>query len=137
MAVVAGGIAIMKWNILWIDPLVTVGISLYILHEAYEILRESVEVLMEASPNLDLRAIKHEIESIPGVKNAHHFHAWRVGENGIHFECHVEVDDMPLSEAQSIIDKAEVRLKKFGITHVTVQLEVDRCCGKNIICGKS
>ena len=137
IAVVAGGIAIIKWNILWVDPLVTVVISLYILREAYKILRESVEVLMEASPNLDLGAIKHEIESIQGVKNAHHFHAWRVGENEVHFECHVEVDDMPLSEAQKIIDAVEERLKKFGITHTTVQLEVDRCCGKNIVCGKN
>lgn len=135
VAVVAGGIAIIKWNVLWIDPLITVLIALYILREAYEILRESIEVLMEASPELDLRAIKAELEAISGVKNAHHFHAWRVGEDEVHFECHVEVKDMPLSEAQKIIDEAEKRLRKFGITHVTVQLEVDRCSGKNIICS--
>ncbi len=134
VAVVAGGIAIIKRDILWIDPLITVLIALYILREAYEILRESIEVLMEASPELDLRAIKAELEAISGVKNAHHFHAWRVGEDEVHFECHVEVKDMPLSEAQKIIDEAEKRLRKFGITHVTVQLEVDRCSGKNIIC---
>ena len=135
VAVVAGGIAIIKWNILWVDPLVTVFISLYILREAYEILMESVEVLMEASPDLDLMAIKKEIENIPGVKNAHHFHAWRVGEDEVHFECHLDVEDMPLSEAQKIIDEAEKKLRKFGITHVTVQLEVDRCRGKNLLCG--
>jgi len=134
VAVVAGGIAIIKWNVLWVDPLITVLIALYILREAYEILRESIEVLMEASPELDLRAIKAELESIPRVKNAHHFHAWRVGEDEVHFECHLDVEDMPLSEAQKIIDEAEKRLGKFGITHVTVQLEVDRCRGKNIIC---
>ncbi|MCD6523431.1 MAG: cation transporter [Thermococcus sp.] len=134
VAVVAGGIAIIKWNVLWVDPLITVLIALYILREAYEILRESIEVLMEASPELDLRAIKAELESIPRVKNAHHFHAWRVGEDEVHFECHLDVEDMPLSEAQKIIDEAEKRLRKFGITHITVQLEVDRCRGKNIIC---
>ncbi|ACS33332.1 cation diffusion facilitator family transporter [Thermococcus gammatolerans] len=138
VAVVAGGIAIIKWNVLWIDPLITVLIALYILREAYEILRESIEVLMEASPELDLRAIKTELESIPRVKNAHHFHAWRVGEDEVHLECHLDVEDMPLSEAQKIIDEAEKRLRKFGITHITVQLEVDRCRGKNIICtGKN
>lgn len=136
VAVVAGGIAIIKWNAFWVDPLVTVFISLYILREAYEILRESIEVLMEASPDLDLKAIREEIEGIPGVKNAHHFHAWRIGENEVHFECHVEVDDMPLSEAQKIIDEVEDKLKKFGVTHVTVQLEVDRCEGKNLLCPK-
>jgi len=136
VAVVAGGVAIIKWDVIWVDSLVTALISLYIFREAYEILRESVEVLMEASPNLDLGAIKDEIESIPGVKNAHHFHAWRIGENEVHFECHVDVDDMPLGEAQRIIDEVEDRLRKFGITHVTVQLEVDRCGGKNLLCGE-
>ncbi|WP_297468452.1 cation diffusion facilitator family transporter [Thermococcus sp.] len=135
VAVVIGGILIIKWNITWVDPLVTVLISLYILWKGYEILKESVEVLMEASPELDLGAIKVEIESIPGVKNAHHFHAWRIGEREIHFECHVEVDDMPISEAQWIIDRVEEALRKYGITHVTVQLEADRCASKNIICG--
>ncbi|MPW38417.1 cation diffusion facilitator family transporter [Thermococcus sp. 101 C5] len=135
VAVVTGGIAIIKWNILWIDPLITVLISLYILRESYEILKESVEVLMEASPNLNFEEIKREIESIPVVKNAHHFHAWRVGEKEVHFECHVEVNDMPLSEAQKLIDDIAERLKRFGITHVTVQLEAGRCKDKNTICG--
>ncbi|WP_297476608.1 cation diffusion facilitator family transporter [Thermococcus sp.] len=136
VAVVIGGILIIKWNVTWVDPLVTVLISLYILREGYEILRESVEVLMEASPELDLEAIKEEIEAIPGVKNAHHFHAWRIGEKEIHFECHVEVDDMPISEAQWIIDRVGEALKKYGITHVTVQLEVNRCASKNVICDE-
>ncbi|MDV3103498.1 cation diffusion facilitator family transporter [Thermococcus waiotapuensis] len=136
VAVVIGGVLIIKWNLTWVDPLVTVLISLYILREGYEILRGSVEVLMEASPELDLGAIKREVESIPGVRNAHHFHAWRIGEKEIHFECHVEVDDMPVSAGQAIVDEVEERLRKYGITHVTVQLEVDRCEGKGVICGK-
>ncbi|ASJ06757.1 cation diffusion facilitator family transporter [Thermococcus pacificus] len=136
VAVVVGGVLIIKWNVTWVDPLVTVFISLYILREGYEILKESVEVLMEASPELDFEVIKREIESIPGVKNAHHFHAWRIGEKEIHFECHVEVDDMPVSKGQAIIDEVEERLRKYGITHVTVQLEVNRCTSKNVICNE-
>ncbi|WP_456423515.1 cation diffusion facilitator family transporter [Thermococcus sp.] len=127
VAVVIGGLLIRLYGVSWVDPLVTVLISIYILREAYEVLRQSVDVLMEASPELDLRAIKAELESIPGVKNAHHFHAWRIGEEEVHFECHLSVEDMSLSEAQRIIDEAEKRLRKFGITHVTVQLEVNRC----------
>ncbi len=95
VAVVVGGVAIIWWSILWIDPpLITVLISLYIFKEGYAILKESIEVLMEAAPDLDLEEIKREIESIPGIRNAHHFHVWRIGEKEIHFECHVEVDDM-------------------------------------------
>ena len=136
VAVVVGGVLIIKWNVTWVDPLVTVLVSLYILKEGYGILKESVEVLMEAAPELDLGAIKREIESVPGVKNAHHFHAWRIGENEVHFECHVEVNDIPVSEGQAIIDEVEKRLRKYGITHVTVQLELDRCVNKGVICGE-
>ncbi|ACJ15745.1 cobalt/zinc/cadmium cation efflux pump protein [Thermococcus onnurineus NA1] len=134
VAVVAGGLAIRYYDLVWIDPLVTVFISLYILREGYDILKESVDVLMEASPELDFDAIKAELESIPGVKNAHHFHAWRIGENETHFECHVDVNDMSLSEAQRIIDDVEKILEKYGVTHVTVQLEVNRCDDDDVVC---
>ena len=137
VAVVAGALLIIFYGITWVDPLVTVIIAVYILREAYHILKESVEVLMEAAPDLDLDAIREMLESIPGVRNAHHFHAWRIGENEVHFECHLAVEDMPLSEAQKIIDEAEERLREFGITHVTVQLEADRCEPEMICDGAS
>jgi len=127
VAVVIGGLLIRLYGLVWVDPLVTVLIALYIGREAYEVLRESVEVLMEASPELDFRAIKAELESIPGVKNAHHFHAWRIGEDEVHFQCHLAVENSALSDVQGIIDEVEKRLEKFGVNHVTVQLEVDRC----------
>jgi len=134
VAVVLGGIAIIKWNVLWIDPLITVLIAVYVFYEGFEILKESVEVLMEASPDIDLETLRREIEDIPGVRNAHHFHVWRIGEGEVHFECHVEVEDMPLSEAQRIIDEVEKRLRQYGIAHVTVQLEVGRCENPSVIC---
>ncbi|MFA4640017.1 cation diffusion facilitator family transporter [Pyrococcus kukulkanii] len=134
VAVVLGGLLMLKYNVSWVDPLVTVGIALYILREAYYILKESVEVLMEASPGLDFEEIKRRIEKIPGVKNAHHFHAWRIGEDEVHFECHVSVKDMPISRGQEIIDRIEEILREYGVKHVTVQLEIYRCKNEGIIC---
>jgi cobalt-zinc-cadmium efflux system protein len=58
-----------------------------------------------------------------------------VGEHDVHLECHVEIDDMPISEAQKFIDEIEEKLKRFGISHVMVQLEAGRCEDKNTICG--
>lgn len=133
VAVVVGGIIIMVWGIYWIDPLITVLVSLYILRRVFNILKRSIDILMEASPRLNFDEIKREIESINGVKDAHHFHAWRVGEKEIHFECHVSTEDMSVSSAQSIIDEIEKKLQKYGIVHVTVQIECDRCVDRNII----
>lgn len=132
--VVLGAVFMRVWKIYWLDPVLAFVIALYMFKEAYEIVKESFEILMEASPNLDFEKIKEEIEKIEGVRNAHHFHAWRVGEKEIHFECHVEVDNMELKDAQKIIDEIEKRLKKYGITHTTVQLECERC-SKEMICS--
>ncbi len=134
VAVVIGAVAIILWKVNWIDLVITVILSLYIIKEGFEILRESVEVLMEASPDLNLGKIRKEIESIEGVKNAHHFHAWRIGEKDIHFECHIEVENMRVSDAQKIIEKIEEKLKKFGITHTTIQVECGKCDEKSIVC---
>lgn len=130
--VVIGAVLMKFWKVYWLDPVIAAGITVYMFKEAYEILRESLDVLMEASPDLDFESIKREIEKIDGVRNAHHFHAWRVGEKEIHFECHVEVENMELKDAQKILDEIESRLKRFGVTHVTVQLECNRCHGEMI-----
>ncbi len=134
VAVVTGALLLIIFQVLWIDPLISVLIAVYIIYEGFDILKESIEVLMEASPNMDFQEIKRVIESIEGVKNAHHFHVWRIGEKDIIFECHVEVEDMPISQAQNIIDRIGEKLKGYGITHVTIQLESNRCRGRNIIC---
>lgn len=133
IAVILGGFAILWWNIVWVDPLLTILISIYIIHGGFKILRSTVDILMETSPDIDLEEIKNEIEKIEGVRNAHHFHAWRVGEKDVFLECHVDVEDMPISQAQKIIDEIQRRLEKFGITHVTIQMECGRCKLKDTI----
>ncbi len=100
-------------NVLWIDPLISLFIALYVIYESFRILRESVSILMEAAPAIDLDKIKEEIEKIPGVKNAHHFYAWQMRDRDILFEAHVEVEDMLLSEAQKFIDIIREKLTDF------------------------
>jgi len=133
VAVILGGFAILWWGVVWIDPLISVLISTYIIYGGFKILKESVDILMESAPNIDFQTLKREIESIDGVENAHHFHAWRVGEKDILMECHVDVEDMPVSQAQGIIDEIERRARRYGITHITVQVECGRCKVKNTI----
>lgn len=117
-----------------IDPLASLAIMAYILSETMDVIRKSARVLMEAAP-ISLEDIRREIESVPGVINAHHCHAWQLGEKDILVECHVEVDNMPLKEAQKIIDSIENRLKRLGVTHTTIQLETGRCDNKSLIGG--
>lgn len=136
VAVIIGAILIYFFNWFWIDPLITVLIGIYIIKEAINILREAVDILMQATPrNLELEEIKHELEEIAGIDNIHHVHIWNLTDSQIHFECHVDVaSDMPISETTFLRSKMETLLKnKFGVSHVTIQVEYNCCEGKQLI----
>ena len=135
VAVVLGGAAIYFFNIYWLDPTLTVLISLYILKESLHITKEAVRVFMMASPEgISIEELSRLIKKIPGVRNVHHIHLWRLDEHEIHFEAHVEVDDMPVSATEKILqDIQTLLLQKFDINHVTVQFEIDRCRQKTLV----
>ncbi len=135
VAVIAGGIFIITLNIYWIDPLLTILISLYILYESYGILKEAIDILMMRTPEyISMKEIKKEIENVSQIKNIHHVHIWRLDEKNIHFEAHVEVSDMRVSETESILKRIEERLQdNFGITHITLQFETDKCSNKELV----
>ena len=133
VGVLVGGIAIKQWGTVWIDPLITVLISLYILKETWHVIRMTVDILMQSSAVLDYEAIKNGIEKIDKVKNIHHVHSWMTNEKTIYFEAHIDMEDIQLSEMEKVYDKIEHFLKEHhGISHVTLQAEVDKCCDKKI-----
>ena len=140
VAVVIGGILIYFYEVYWIDPLITVLISLYIIKETYSVLYETYKILMQSTPaNLDVDLIVSEMENIPKVKGIHHVHVWNLTDKDIHFEGHLDVEeDMKVSETQAILDEAQqLLLEKFDIEHTTIQLEYNRCNDKSIITNEN
>lgn len=132
VGVVAGGVAIKLWNIMWIDPVVTIAISLYILRETWFVIKKTVGILMQSSADLDYEAIVSDVEKIDQVQNIHHIHSWMGNEKTIYFEAHVDMDDMLLSEVEDMYEKIEHYLMEhYGVSHVTLQAEVDKCCDKS------
>jgi len=132
IGVVLGGIAIMIWDVLWVDPLITMLISLYILRETWHVVKKTIEILMQSSAKLDYYSIKEDVEKISGVNTIHHVHSWMINENTIHFEAHIDIDDMLISEVQDIYDKINHYLKEhYDISHTTLQAEVDQCQDKS------
>ena len=129
VAVILGGVAITVWNVMWIDPLLTIIIGIYIIKESYDILGEAIHVLMEGAPaDLSLDEIKNAVEKFPEVDDIHHIHIWTVGDNDIHLEAHVNVSDMKISESDKLRNKIEQLLEsKFGIRHITLQFECNQC----------
>ncbi|GAB4274869.1 MAG: cation diffusion facilitator family transporter [Deferrisomatales bacterium] len=135
VAVIVGGLAMGAWGAWWVDPLLTVAISLYVLKESLDIVREAVAVLLLcAPPRVSLPYLQREIEALPGVRNLHHVHLWCVDDADTHFEAHVEVEDMPVSATESLVERIEHLLhNRYEINHVTLQFEVDRCASKKLV----
>jgi cobalt-zinc-cadmium efflux system protein len=135
VAVIIGGITIYFFQIYWVDPLLTVLISLYILKKSIEIVKETINVLMMGTPeSISLENIQKEIEDIDGINNIHHVHIWRLNERNIHFEAHIDVEDMPVSQTTGLSAIIEEKLKhNYGITHITLQFESDKCETKRLV----
>ena len=116
--VIAGGILIYFFNISWLDPIITILISLYIIKESYTLIKDSVNILMQSAPDkLDLESIKKDIELLPEVLNIHHIHAWNLNEQEVHFEGHIDLNkDLQVSQTDKIRKKIESLLtEKYNI----------------------
>lgn len=136
VAVIAGSVLIYFFSIYWIDPVITILIGLYIIREAYIVLKEAVDILMQGTPSsIDLQEIVDEIEKHDDINNVHHVHAWKLDDTQIHFECHIDLHkDLPLSITDNIRSEIESILQnKFGISHVTIQFEYNCCDQKSMI----
>ena len=136
VGVVAGAILMHYLPIYWIDPLLTVVISVVIIRQAYGILRASVEILMQSTPpHIDLEEICKCIGQIEQVRNLHHVHCWQLQDQDVLFEAHVETRrDMPVSESGQLRSEIErVLREQFGITHATLQVEFEHCEDTSLI----
>lgn len=129
IAIILAGLAIAKWNIYWIDPVLTILIGLYIIKESYNILLEAVHVLMEGAPSeISLDEIKKEVKKFTEVKDIHHVHLWTVGDGDIHLEAHVNINDIKISESDKLRYNIEQKIEsKFHIHHITLQFECNQC----------
>ena len=132
IAVIAGSIMIYFYKMTWIDPLVTVLISVFIISGLFPIIVRSIKILMQISPpGVELSKIKNEVEGIPEIKNIHHVHVWSLGDNDIYFEGHIVVNsDINISKVDDLRMSVEKILKhNHKINHVTLQVELNYCDG--------
>ncbi len=108
------------------DPLLSAGIGLLILWSSWRLLRESVEVLLEATPaGISPDDVRTAMRSIDGVEDIHDLHIWTVTSGLIALSSHVEVSGTRdwhhvLLELSSLLNE------RFGIAHVTLQPEQQR-----------
>jgi len=140
VVVILGAVMIQIFKIDWIDPIITVLISIYIIRSGFVILKESVNILMQSAPDhLDLSQIKRRVEQEPEVLNIHHIHAWMLTDQEVHLEAHVELQsDLKLSQVNQIQKEIERSLSlEFKISHITLQFEFKANHAPSLIHTKS
>jgi len=132
VAVIVGGVAIWIFDIYWVDPLITVLVGIYIVWHTWEIVQQTIDILMQSTPaGINLQELKVKVEKIDGIENIHHVHVWKLNDTQIHLEAHVNlVHDVTMTEMMAIQNDVENVLKNdFGIGHVTLQMGYNCCSG--------
>ena len=127
-AVIAGIFIIFTgWN--WLDPLVSVLIGILILWNAWGIVRETIHILMESTPNdINMDNMLSELLQIEGVSGVHDLHVWSITQSMRTLSAHIITFDMPISKGAVIQNAISTLLSdKYGITHATLQLECTGC----------
>ncbi len=137
-AIVAGVmIAFTNWN--WLDPLVSVFIGAFILWNAWGILRQSIHILLESTPeSIDVNSLIKDLLQVEGVRDVHDLHVWSINENLRALSAHVTTDDVLVSAGLPIQQKVnELLAHKYNIQHATLQLECEGCNHNLLFCDIS
>ena len=125
IGVVAGAVAIAATGASWVDPLVSVVIALVVAGGALRLVKEAVDVLLEATPrDVSLAALVRDMLRVPGVRDVHDLHVWTIS-SGMHaLSCHAVIDDLPPSGSAPILDDISAMLRNtYLIAHTTIQFE--------------
>jgi len=128
-AIVIGALVIRATGWLRIDPLLSVAISLLVVWTAWDIIRESLNILLEGLPRgLDLNEVSSAIQNVNGVLDVHDLHIWSLGSTSSALSCHVLIEDMPPSQSDRILhDLNHILGDRFHVHHTTVQFEHVSC----------
>lgn len=136
LGVIVGGLVITFTKEFWVDPLVSVLISLIILFAAWSILRDGVNVILEATPaNLNVDNMIETLKKVPGVKDVHDIHVWSISPELHAMSGHLLIEDVLTSQAEEIRTRAEkVVQDEYGIMHTTLQTECQACQSPDTYC---
>jgi len=123
--VIVGGIVMLLKHWYVVDAILSVLIAILIASGAWQIVRQTVAILMEGAPaGIDFADVVASVKSVPGVLDVHDVHIWSIASGRNAMSCHVVLNgDMTIRASQSVLRALENRVQEFGIGHVTIQTE--------------
>ncbi len=129
IGVIVAGVIILITGWRFADPLIAVFIGCIILWGAVRLVRESVDILLEAVPrHIQVGNVIETIKNVVGVRDVHDIHVWTI-TSGLHaMSAHLVIDDQMVSISEEIVREINHDLsEKFDIKHTTLQLECETC----------
>ena len=127
LGVIAGALVIRFTGWAWVDPVIAVGIGLWVLPRTWVLLKESLNILLEGVPaGIVVSAVSEAVTKMPGVIGVHDLHVWALTSGKPSLTAHV-VHDPALPHDALLEPLREMLARDFSIFHSTLQLEVVPC----------
>lgn len=121
----AGVIMLTGWQ--WVDPLVAIGIGLWVLPRTWTLLKDTTQILLNGVPaGMKLAEMRAAIAATPGVGGVHDLHVWSLTSEDHSLSAHVELADGADFEAVRTA-VATMLLERYEIDHATLQIEREAC----------
>lgn len=136
-AVVAGGLTIAWTGATWIDPALSLFVAAIVVWGVIGVIRDAGDVLLEGTPpGIDVMDVECCIGSIGGISAVHDLHVWSIASGSHALSAHVLIDRDRLMDGPAILTYLRDTVRtRYGIGHVTVQLESEHCDpGGIVIC---
>ena len=125
LAVIVSSLIVIFTGYLGVDSVAAAVIGILIMRNAYLLVRDSTNILLEATPRqMQLEAVAKTIRSVDGVKGVHDLHVWTITSGLYALSGHITVEIDSISQGSTIVERIEAKLREsFGIEHVTLQVE--------------
>ncbi|MGH9662082.1 MAG: cation diffusion facilitator family transporter [Bryobacteraceae bacterium] len=137
VGIIIGAVVIRNTGWRQVDPMLSVLIAGLILWTAWDIVRESLNILLEGLPRgLNLSEVAAALRGVEGVIEIHDLHIWSLGSSMHALSCHVRIEDVPPSSSAEILGRLNGMLcDRYGICHTTVQFEHAGCGAGDAPCA--
>lgn len=121
--VIATALILIFTELYIMDPIISIGLSLFILPRTWSLMKRVVNILMEGvPPNISYEEVKKSILEVKGVTGVFDLHLWTITSGFDAMTAHVVISD--ISKSQSILKEIiSILEKKYNITHNTIQIE--------------
>lgn len=125
VGVIVGAVVMYFTGWLAVDPIISVAISAVIIVGAYKLVRDAVDVLLEATPaHVDMEAVRKLLAEARGVTSVHDLHVWTISSGIYALSVHLVVENALSCNNDEILSAVKHQLlDRFGIDHTTIQIE--------------